>query len=124
MREIFEVAGAILLSIGGAGTVIFGLSSFLGKMWASRILEEEKALYSEQLEKLKHGLNLQAHSVNQIFDAEFGIYQDLWRHANDIRSVAINLRSGLRKSSLSEDEAKSRHGAFKDQLWQFEHYVE
>jgi len=39
--EIFEISGAILASVGGASVVIFGLSSFLAKVWASRILESD-----------------------------------------------------------------------------------
>ena len=34
MKEIFQTVSAILISIGGAGTIIFALSSWLGKVWA------------------------------------------------------------------------------------------
>ncbi|HEY8100913.1 MAG TPA: hypothetical protein VIF82_09165 [Burkholderiaceae bacterium] len=40
--KIFELASAILISIGSAGILLFGLSSWLGKVWASRILEKER----------------------------------------------------------------------------------
>ena len=38
----FELAGAILFSVGSAGAILFALSSWLGKVWASRILERER----------------------------------------------------------------------------------
>lgn len=38
----FELAGTILFSIASAGAILFGLSSWLGKVWASRILERER----------------------------------------------------------------------------------
>ena len=38
----FELAGAVLFSIGSAGAILFALSSWLGKVWASRILERER----------------------------------------------------------------------------------
>lgn len=38
----FELAGAILFSVGTAGAILFALSSWLGKVWASRILERER----------------------------------------------------------------------------------
>lgn len=40
--HFFELAGAILFSIGSAGVIIFALSSWLGKVWATRILDREK----------------------------------------------------------------------------------
>jgi hypothetical protein len=53
ISEIFSVAGAALLSVGGAGAVLFALSSWLGKVWASRILEREKAELSKSIESTK-----------------------------------------------------------------------
>lgn len=38
----FKLAGAVLFSIGSAGAIIFALSSWLGKVWANRILERER----------------------------------------------------------------------------------
>lgn len=38
----FELAGTILFSIGSAGAILFAMSSWLGKVWASRILERER----------------------------------------------------------------------------------
>lgn len=40
--QAFELASAILFSIGSAGGILFALSSWLGKVWASRILEKER----------------------------------------------------------------------------------
>lgn len=40
--QSFELAGTILFSIGSAGAILFALSSWLGKVWANRILERER----------------------------------------------------------------------------------
>ena len=40
--QLFELAGAILFSVGSAGVILFALSSWLGKVWANRILEHER----------------------------------------------------------------------------------
>lgn len=53
MGYIFEIAGAVMLSIGGAGFLLFSLSNFLGKIWADRLMLKESANYQEQLIKLK-----------------------------------------------------------------------
>lgn len=39
---MFEFVGTVLFSIASAGAILFGLSSWLGKVWASRILERER----------------------------------------------------------------------------------
>ncbi|OCH14601.1 hypothetical protein A6E05_19070 [Aliivibrio sp. 1S165] len=51
--NIYEIAFAVIGSIGGAGVIIFGLSSFLGKVWAQRLMQMEIAKHAEQLEELK-----------------------------------------------------------------------
>ena len=40
--QLFEIVGAVLFSIGSAGAILFALSSWLGKVWANRILEKER----------------------------------------------------------------------------------
>jgi len=41
---------AVLLSLGGGGAIVLGMSSWLGKLWATRMLEKEKAKYATELE--------------------------------------------------------------------------
>src|SRR5579863_7959095 len=53
VSEAFSVASAVLVSIGGAGVVLIMLSSWLGRLWASRILEREKAELTKSIEATK-----------------------------------------------------------------------
>jgi hypothetical protein len=48
-----------LSSLGGAAAVAIGLSSWLGKVWAGRILAEDKAKFSEDFARLESKLKLQ-----------------------------------------------------------------
>jgi hypothetical protein len=41
-NEIFKIIGTTIFSVGSASLLIFALSSWLGKVWASRILEKER----------------------------------------------------------------------------------
>lgn len=41
--EAFKIVTAMLTSVGGAGVIMLALSSWLGKIWAARILEKEKS---------------------------------------------------------------------------------
>ncbi len=40
-EDYMRLAGALLTSLGGGAVIIFALSSWLGKVWAKRILAEE-----------------------------------------------------------------------------------
>jgi hypothetical protein len=52
-RDIFSLAAAFIASLGGGAFLVFAFSSWLGKVWANRILEGDKAKYANALEDLK-----------------------------------------------------------------------
>ena len=54
--EVFKLVGAIIGSIGGAGFVILALSNWLGKVWANRLMQSEKAEHDKELESLRSTL--------------------------------------------------------------------
>lgn len=89
LGEVFQVAGAIIASVGGSGVILLGLSSWLGKVWASRILENEKRDHAIEIEDFKSRLNKEITVVNSIidksvhvtklqYDKEFLIYLEIW----------------------------------------------
>jgi hypothetical protein len=51
--EAFEIAQAVILSLGGGGLIIFELSSFLAKVWAKRILLSEKSEHDKDIAEFK-----------------------------------------------------------------------
>ena len=55
VADIWSTALAVLASVGGGGLIVVGLSSWLGKVWASRILESEKNRYNREMEALRSG---------------------------------------------------------------------
>lgn len=57
-KDIIEIAAASIASIGGSGLLIFGLSSWLGKVWANRILENEKHEHAKLNVEFTHQLGL------------------------------------------------------------------
>ena len=56
LKEVLELSGVILGSLGGAAAIIFGFSSWLGKVWANRLMTKEKAEYAQELESLRNRL--------------------------------------------------------------------
>ncbi len=52
-EEILRIAATVVLSLGGGGAIVFALASWLGKIWASKILHADRAEYEQQLERMR-----------------------------------------------------------------------
>ena len=77
MSEFGLTIFGILGSVGGGGAIVAGLSSWLGKVWANRLMAEEKAKYEKELERLTKQLERKNYVSKVRFDAEFAIYREL-----------------------------------------------
>ncbi|MGR5370733.1 hypothetical protein [Photobacterium damselae] len=51
--DTFQIITASLGAVGSSAIIILSLSSWLGKVWANRILEQDKFRYSQELESLR-----------------------------------------------------------------------
>lgn len=56
IKEIIAISGTILASLGGGVVIVFAFSNWLGKVWANRLMEKERAEHNEELERLKSKL--------------------------------------------------------------------
>ena len=65
--EIWSIANAVLLSIGGGGVLVFALSSWIGKVWATRILEKEKSEINKEYANFKSKLDMDLYQHNVAF---------------------------------------------------------
>lgn len=52
ISNIFYVAGATILSLGGGAVIVGALSKWLGELWAERILEREREAVQRERELL------------------------------------------------------------------------
>jgi len=86
--------------IGGgitATAIIMLLSSWLGKVWANRILEQDKAKYRTQVDTLlqdlrtREGKELFVHQLQ--FEKEFEVYKELWEKVLVLGKAGKNFRS-------------------------------
>ena len=77
MDEIFKLAAAIIVSLGGSALLLAAFSSWLGGIWAKRMLQDERAKHSETLESLKKELDLlKQKELTRHFD-KLAIYKDI-----------------------------------------------
>lgn len=90
----------ILSKLGGIGAIIFGLSAWLGKVWANRILAKERALYQERIEYLKHDLSILQERASRFSDKQFEYYMSLWSSLQDLRFAGEELWKEANKEKL------------------------
>lgn len=58
LTEVTSIGASILFSLGGGAAIIFALSSWLGKVWAERLMEAERHSYAVKFEGLRDSLQL------------------------------------------------------------------
>jgi hypothetical protein len=58
LSEIATIGASIIASLGGGAAIVFGLSNWLGKVWAERLMQKERQEYAIQLEHLRSSLKL------------------------------------------------------------------
>lgn len=51
--NVLFIVLTVVSSVSRGGMVVFGLSSWLGKVWANRILESDRRRYSEEIDRLR-----------------------------------------------------------------------
>lgn len=129
MKELFEIASVILLSLGGGGIIVFALSSWLGKVWANRLMAAETAKHSQDLERLRKELSrgLESHKVKLrkselVFEKEFEAASQLvalirgflptYRHPHmDWHEACKEIAFDLEQIEYGLDGFLSKHGA-------------
>lgn len=79
-EDVFQIIVAAIASVGGGGAIVFALSNWLGKVWANRILEADRAKYQLEIERLSR------YSGHQ-----FELYNDIWLSLCDLRETADQL---------------------------------
>jgi hypothetical protein len=73
--------------VGGTGAIT-GLTGWLGKVQADRILEVEKARHAVELERVRATLAQAGDQQERISQAEFELYTAVWTQLQDVTSAA------------------------------------
>jgi hypothetical protein len=96
IATLFETALVILASLGGGGAIVFGLSSFLGKVWATRLADEERARFQTELERYRNELQQLAEERRDALVRKRDVYG----------KVAVAMRIFLDDVSVNEKQAE------------------
>ncbi|MEJ1358545.1 MAG: hypothetical protein RPU64_00200 [Candidatus Sedimenticola sp. (ex Thyasira tokunagai)] len=98
-QVVWEVAQAVLLSVGGAGAILFGLSQWLGKLWAERLMVKESAAHESALAKLRtdleHDSKAQLAEILKQHDIDKDTYLSQHRDKTAIYRMVVDMISDL-----------------------------
>jgi hypothetical protein len=115
-KEILEVALAVVGSLGGGGAIVFGLSSYLGKVWADRGLEKQKQEYAQlniafnnQLGIATRRLQIELDAVGHLrkltIESEFQKLNALWKSLAAVEITFGTLpRADMELRNFTEDQ--------------------
>lgn len=107
MSMLWQTIIGILGSIGIGGAIVAALSSWLGKVWAERLMAKETAKYREELERLSKQLERKNYVSKVRFDAEFAIYRELCALTDEMeRAVYMLFPAGVDHLPKDEDAQK------------------
>jgi hypothetical protein len=113
LTEVSKIAGAVLLSLGGGSAIVFACSSWLGKVWAARILENDRLAHARELEHMRAEYDRAARMtqgqiekttfVHRVqFETEFQALSRIWAALAKLRAAMSVLRPKVRLSSANE----------------------
>jgi hypothetical protein len=110
-QEAWQVGLVVVASLGGGGVIVAGLSNWLGRVWADRIvekqrLESERELASQRgridqaLARLDAALEHRNLVLQRLADIELQGLRECWQRARECH-VHVN---GLRPVDSGTDE--------------------
>lgn len=105
--EAFEIAQAVLLSLGGGGIIVIALSSYIGKIWAKRILQNEKNEHDKELSSFKIKLESLAQQNTLNYQQKIDLYKVVSTPL--IELVALLGKDGLTHEHVAEFDRQRLH---------------
>ncbi|MHB1395064.1 MAG: hypothetical protein ACYCYE_18830 [Clostridia bacterium] len=102
----------ILGIIGGAGAVVVGMSAWLGKVWADRILQNEinkhniaiaelTANLQKEIDRSKTQLDIIKESSVRYSEFQFKLYNELWGELYNLKVISDALWEKADNSNLT-----------------------
>jgi FMN phosphatase YigB (HAD superfamily) len=121
LQEVLTIGAVVVASLGGGGLIVLGLSSFLGKVWADRLMESERARHNQELERLRATLSAENEKAVAQMRTELEIYRErhlkahrdkveMYRMATDI--IAAILANFDRAHRLTQAQAAQALDSF------------
>lgn len=89
LQNIINVISIVIVSVGGTGVIILGISSWIGKILLNKFAEKYKSKYEKEIESYKGEIDAQLNKLDKIeekalyitkvnYDNEYKIYMEIW----------------------------------------------
>lgn len=102
---MFLLSSTVIGSIGGVGVIIIGISSWLSRILAGRILHKTRIQHDKEIEELKNDLSAQkeksSFAYSMYFKGQFEVYNELWGMLIELKDSVDDLWSNPTRSRLS-----------------------
>ena len=120
-QNVFQIAAAVIASLGGGSFIVLAASSWLGKLWAGKLLEKEKAAYALELERLRHTYSEEISRVQAELQKSAFEHQTRfsWYHQQKaelianvyslINEVSEHVREMVSPLQYGDDDARREH---------------
>ncbi len=79
LNDAFGISAAVIASVGGAGAIIFSLSSWLGKVWSTRLMDSERHKNKKELtsitEAIKNKNNIELEKLKSAIESNSYVFK-------------------------------------------------
>lgn len=121
-EDALRVIGSSLFSVLSAGAIIMGLASWLGKIWAERILRKESHDLQEKLNEAQHRLDISLRASERELDLIKEMYASvrndkvaIYRGVVDLIAALLAKLDAHEMNRLPPDEAVKHFDSFNEQ---------
>ena len=90
-NEILQISSSIIVSLGGAGAIILGFSSYIGNIWATRYTETIRKDFQIEIEKYKTEFETLKERTLRYSGQQFELYKNFWISLQILKSIADKL---------------------------------
>ncbi len=104
LTDAFALVGAALVSIGSGGGIVLLLSGWLGKVWANRIMEADRARHTQELEKLRSELRHTSERELTAMRTELDIFREKHLKGHSDKLQIYQLATNIVADFLSDFE--------------------
>lgn len=93
ISAVVEIALAVVAALGGGGLIVLGLSSWLGRLWADRLMAEQKHQHDQALEKLRASLREDSDDRLNKLKSDLDIFKEkhLKQHVDKITAYRLGV---------------------------------
>lgn len=104
-QEVLKLAGIILGLLGGGATIVFGFSSWLGRVWANQLMARDTAKYAEELALLRNRLTQDTETYKMKLKKSELIFQREFEAASEFVAMLGGFLPLHSRSEMDWDDA-------------------